>query len=144
MFVQKDNRIIGIVTGPDIIRKVVSAERVPYYVPVEEIMSSPVIGIDWRRPITEAADMMEQYKTRHLVVLNGVGSVVGILSVRDLCTRCQWMNFEQSNDSTMKRTIMFDDSLTNIIASSLELLTGAVVVYFLYSIWRDIRNALYR
>jgi hypothetical protein len=43
------------------------------------------------------------------------------------------MNFEQSNDTTMKRTIMFDDSLTNIIASSLELATGAVVVYFLYS-----------
>lgn len=39
---------------------------------------------------------------------------------------------------------MFDDSLTNIIASSLELATGAAVVYFLYSIWRDIRNALYR
>ena len=50
VFVQKDNRIIGIVTEPDIIRKVVGAERVPYYVPVEEIMSSPVIGIDWRRP----------------------------------------------------------------------------------------------
>jgi CBS domain-containing protein len=83
VFVQKDNRIIGIVTEPDIIRKVVGAERVPYYVPVEEIMSSPVIGIDWRRPITEAADMMEQYKTRHLAVLND-GSVVGILSVRDL------------------------------------------------------------
>jgi CBS domain-containing protein len=83
VFVQKDNRIIGIVTEPDIIRKVVGADRVPYYVPVEEIMSSPVIGIDWRRPITEAADMMERYKTRHLAVLNG-GSVVGILSVRDL------------------------------------------------------------
>ncbi|HEY3473052.1 MAG TPA: CBS domain-containing protein [Anaerolineales bacterium] len=83
VFVQKDNRIIGIVTEPDIIRKVVGAERVPYYVPVEEIMSSPVIGIDWRRPITEAADMMERYKTRHLAVLNG-GSVIGILSVRDL------------------------------------------------------------
>jgi len=54
VFVQKDNRIIGIVTEPDIIRKVVGAERVPYYVPVEEIMSSLVIGIDWRRPITEA------------------------------------------------------------------------------------------
>ena len=83
VFVQKDNRIVGIVTEPDIIRKVVGAERVPYFVPVEEIMSSPVIGIDWRRPITEAADMMERYKTRHLAVLNG-GSVVGILSVRDL------------------------------------------------------------
>jgi CBS domain-containing protein len=83
VFVQKDNRIIGIVTEPDIIRKVVGAERVPYYVPVEDIMSSPVIGIDWRRPVTEAADMMERHGTRHLAVLNG-GSVVGMLSVRDL------------------------------------------------------------
>ena len=83
VFVKRDNRIIGIVTEPDIIRKVVGAERVPYYVPVEDIMSSPVIGIDWRRPITEAADMMEQHGTRHLAVLNG-GSIVGILSVRDL------------------------------------------------------------
>lgn len=83
VFVKRDNRIIGIVTEPDIIRKVVGAERVPYYVPVEDIMSSPVIGIDWRRPITEAANMMEQHGTRHLAVLNG-GSIVGILSVRDL------------------------------------------------------------
>ena len=84
VFVQKDNRIIGIVTEPDIIRKVVGAERVPYYVPVEEIMSSPVIGIDWRRPITEAADMMEQYKTRHLAVLNGWVGCRDSLSERSL------------------------------------------------------------
>jgi CBS domain-containing protein len=83
VFVKRDNRIIGIVTEPDIIRKVVGAERTPSYVPVEEIMSSPVIGIDWRRPITEAADLMKQYRTRHLAVRNG-GSIVGILSVRDL------------------------------------------------------------
>ena len=83
VFVKRDNRIVGIVTEPDIIRKVVGAERVPYYVPVEEIMSTPVIGIDVRRPITEAADMMEQHGTRHLAVLND-GSIVGVLSVRDL------------------------------------------------------------
>jgi CBS domain-containing protein len=83
VFVKRDNRIIGIVTEPDIIRKVVGAARVPSFVPVEDIMSSPVIGIDWRRPITEAADMMKQYRTRHLAVQNG-GSIVGVLSVRDL------------------------------------------------------------
>ena len=83
VFVKKDNRVIGIVTEPDIIRRVIAVDRVPYYVPVEDIMSSPVIGIDWRRPITEAADMMEQHGTRHLAVLNG-GSIVGVLSVRDL------------------------------------------------------------
>ena len=83
VLVTRDNRIVGIVTEPDIIRKVISAERVPYYVRVEEIMSSPVIGIDWRRPVTEAADMMEQHGTRHLAVFNGE-AVVGVLSVRDL------------------------------------------------------------
>ena len=55
----------------------------PYYVPVEDIMSSPVIGIDGRRPITEAANIMQQYGTRHLAVYND-GSVIGVLSVRDL------------------------------------------------------------
>jgi CBS domain-containing protein len=83
VFVKRDNRIVGIVTEPDIIRRVIGVERVPYYVPVEEIMSSPVIGVDWQRPIIDAADMMHQHRTRHLAVFNG-GAVVGILSVRDL------------------------------------------------------------
>ena len=83
VFVKQENRIVGIVTEPDIIRKVVGAERVPYYIPVEDIMSSPVIGIDSRRSITEAADLMEQYGTRHLAVYSGE-AIVGVLSVRDL------------------------------------------------------------
>jgi CBS domain-containing protein len=83
VFVKQEDRIVGIVTEPDIVRKVVGAERIPYYVPVEDIMSSPVIGIDARRPITEAADLMEQHGTRHLAVLKA-GSIVGVLSVRDL------------------------------------------------------------
>ena len=83
LFVKQKDRIIGIVTEPDIIRKVVGAERVPYYIPVEEIMSSPVIGIDGRRSVTEAADLMEQHGTRHLAVFKG-NSIVGILSVLDL------------------------------------------------------------
>ena len=83
VFVKQKGRIIGIVTEPDIIRKVVGAERVPYYIPVEDIMSSPVIGIDGRRSVSEAADLMEQHGTRHLAVLKD-DSIVGILSVRDL------------------------------------------------------------
>ena len=83
VFVKRENRIVGIVTEPDIIRKVIGVERVPYYVPVEEIMSSPVIGIDWQRSLIEAADIMDQHRTRHLAVFHGA-SVVGVLSVRDL------------------------------------------------------------
>lgn len=83
VFVRQHDRMVGIVTEPDIVRKVVGAERVPYYIPVEDIMSSPILGIDEQRPLTEAADLMEQHGTRHLAVFNG-SAIVGILSVRDL------------------------------------------------------------
>lgn len=83
VFVKKNDQFIGIVTEPDIVRKVVGADRVPYYIPVEDIMSSPILGIDEQRPITEAADIMELHGTRHLAVFK-CGAIVGTLSVRDL------------------------------------------------------------
>ncbi|MDW7655047.1 MAG: CBS domain-containing protein [Nitrospiraceae bacterium] len=83
VFVREQDRIVGIVTEPDIIRKVVAVDGVPYGIPVEDIMSSPVIGIDGRRSVTDAADLMERHKLRHLAILKD-NSIVGILSVRDL------------------------------------------------------------
>jgi CBS domain-containing protein len=83
VFIKKHNSFIGIVTEPDIVRKVVGADRVPYYIPVDDIMSSPILGIDEQRPITEAADLMELHGTRHLAVFKS-GTIVGTLSVRDL------------------------------------------------------------
>ncbi|MDW7648411.1 MAG: CBS domain-containing protein [Nitrospiraceae bacterium] len=83
VFVREQDRIVGIVTEPDIIRKVVAVDGVPYGIPVEDIMSSPVIGIDGRRSVTDAADLMERHGLRHLAILKD-NSIVGILSVRDL------------------------------------------------------------
>ena len=83
VFVKQSQRIVGIVTEPDIVRKVVGADLPPTGLAVEEIMSSPVVGIEETRPITEAADLMEQHRTRHLAVMKS-GIIIGILSVRDL------------------------------------------------------------
>ena len=83
VLVAQKGRIVGIVTESDIVTKFVGADRVAYFIPVEEIMSSPVVGIEERRPLTEAADLMYKHQTRHLGVTKN-GSVVGILSVRDL------------------------------------------------------------
>ena len=83
VFVEQNDRLVGIVTEPDIVRKVVGENRQPFFVKVESIMSTPVIGIDERRPITEAADLMQQHGTRHLAVMKS-GAIVGVLSVRDL------------------------------------------------------------
>lgn len=83
VFVERANTIVGIVTETDIVRKIVAGDRVPYFVPVEQVMSAPVIGIEDHRPITEAADLMEAHRARHLAVTKA-GQIVGIVSVRDL------------------------------------------------------------
>lgn len=74
---------VGIITEMDIVRKVVGRGIDPATTTVKEVMSSPVLSIDADASLMEANDLMEQKKTRHLGVTRQ-GSIVGILSVRDL------------------------------------------------------------
>lgn len=83
VFVQQNGRIVGIVTETDIVRGVVADCHCPQATLARDIMSSPVIGIDGARPITEAADLMDRNCTRHLAVMRS-GDIIGVLSVRDL------------------------------------------------------------
>lgn len=82
VLVSMKGQIVGIVTESDVVKKFVGAEKTPYFVPVEDIMSSPVLGIEERRPITEAAELMNRHHTRHLGVTKS-GALVGVVSVRD-------------------------------------------------------------
>lgn len=83
VFVEQSDEITGIVTESDIIRKALGSGEGSLGLPVERIMSRPVIAIDQRRPLTEAAEMMDQHRTRHLAVTSGA-AIVGVISVRDL------------------------------------------------------------
>ena len=83
VLIAEKGRIIGIVTESDIVKKVIGSDRGPYFIPVEDIMSAPVVGIEERSPLTEAANLMNKHRTRHLGVVKS-GSIIGILSVRDL------------------------------------------------------------
>ena len=83
LLVSNREHIVGIVTESDIVKKVVGTDRSPYITSVQEIMSSPVIGIEERRPLTEAADLMNKHHSCSLGVTRD-GALVGILSVRDL------------------------------------------------------------
>lgn len=82
VLITRKAQVVGIVTESDVVKKFVGAEKVPYFVPVEEIMSSPVPGIEDRRPLTEAADLMDKYRTLHLGVTKA-GALIGLVSVRD-------------------------------------------------------------
>ena len=83
LLVSNRGHIVGIVTESDIVKKVVGSDRTPYFIPIEEIMSSPVVGIEERRPLTEAADLMNKHHSIYLGVTKN-GTMVGVLSVRDL------------------------------------------------------------
>ena len=83
VLVEQHGEFIGIVTESDIVRKVVGLNRLPERIFVEEIMSTPIIGIEDSRPIYEAADLMESHQTRHLAVTRE-GTIIGVVSVRDL------------------------------------------------------------
>ncbi len=82
VLVTHNTKIIGIVTESDIVKKFVGAEKAPYFVPVDAIMNSPVPDIEERRPLTEAADLMDKHHTLHLGVTKG-GALIGLVSVRD-------------------------------------------------------------
>lgn len=81
VLVSRQAQIVGIVTESDVVKKFVGAEKAPYFVPVEEIMS-PVPRIEERRPLTEAADLMDKQHTLHLGVTKA-GALIGLVSVRD-------------------------------------------------------------
>jgi CBS domain-containing protein len=76
--VLKDDLIVGIVSACDLL-DLVSTDRLL----VEDVMSSPVVGIDYRRPVAEASDLMEQLERHHLAVLKD-DLIVGIVSACDL------------------------------------------------------------
>ncbi len=78
-----EGHVIGIVTESDIVKKIVGSDRSPYFIPVENIMSCPIVGIEERRPLTVAADLMDKHQMHHLGVTKD-GLVVGILSASDL------------------------------------------------------------
>ena len=82
VLVTRQARIIGILTESDVVKKFVGSEKVSYFVQVEDIMSSPLPGIEERRPLTEAADLMDKHRTLHLGVTKG-GTFIGLVSVRD-------------------------------------------------------------
>lgn len=83
IFVEHDSHLVGIATESDIVRKEVGTEQEPSLFPIAATMTSPVIGINERRPITEAADLMQRHGTQHLMVCDAA-RVVGVISIRDL------------------------------------------------------------
>ncbi len=89
--VLQNNLPIGIITEQDINCKVVAKDITPSSVPVNEVMSTPLITISVDKKVGDAAHMMVKHHVRRLPVVDGT-KVVGIVTVRDLLSVASEIN----------------------------------------------------
>jgi len=83
LYIKKNDKLIGIVTETDIVRKGVADNVDMDLASLGDIMSSPIYTIDINKTVTEANEMMDKHKVRHLAVKEGE-DIVGVISARDL------------------------------------------------------------
>ena len=76
---------IGIVTEKDLVSKVCIQNKKSTEVFVNDIMSSPLVYIEYKATLEEAAKKMVDNKIKHLLVKNA-DSLIGILTTTDLST----------------------------------------------------------
>lgn len=76
---------IGIITEKDLVSKVCIQNKRSTEVFVNDIMSSPLVYIDYKATLEEAAKKMVDNKIQHLLVKNAY-TLIGILTTSDLST----------------------------------------------------------
>lgn len=94
LLVLQGEKIAGIFSERDVLRRIVDKGRDPDRTRVAEVMSSPVVTIRPSMPTDEAMQMMTRQRVRHLpVVLEE--RLVGMISIGDLL---RWVGKSQEAD----------------------------------------------
>lgn len=104
VLVMQGDRLAGIVTERDMTARVVAAGKVPAATAVSEIMTAAPDTIKADQPPLEALRMMAERGYRHLPVVDGGGTVVAMVSVRDLYT---FMRAELERDIQERDSYIF-------------------------------------
>lgn len=83
LVVVEDGKPIGIVTEADMVRRVIAENLMPAEIMVRDIMSTPLITIDSRSTILDAAKKMQKNGVRGLPVMDDY-RIVGMFTVTDI------------------------------------------------------------
>ena len=84
IFVKENDHPVGVVTDRDFAIKI-AANNLPFDIPAEKIMSSPLVTINHNELISAAAERMTSKKIRKLAVTKN-GKIVGVVTATDLVT----------------------------------------------------------
>ena len=85
--VDSDQKVAGIFTERDVLRKLALSGRDPEQTPVRELMTTPVELATLATGPGEALATMIDRHFRHLPVVDGQGKLLGMLSIRNVL---QW------------------------------------------------------
>ncbi len=97
--ITRDFEVLGIVTEKDIIERVALGKRDLYGIVAQNIMTSPVITIDYDRTIQDALKIMKDNNIRRLIVVKDK-NIYGLVTER----RCLLANFiRQNRDAQTQR-----------------------------------------
>ena len=78
------NRVVGIFTERDVLKKLALSGRDPEKVPVSELMTTPVETASPQTSPDAALASMLEHHFRHLPVVDPSGRLRGVLSIRNL------------------------------------------------------------
>lgn len=77
-------KLVGLFTERDVLKRVLLRNLDVDEVRVEDVMTRELICAEVGQLASDARFLMQRHHIRHLPVLDAVGSLVGVLSIRDL------------------------------------------------------------
>ena len=84
LVVTDQERMVGMFTERDVLRRVVAEERIPSEARVSEVMTTQVACCGPETTLEEARGVMKHRRIRHLPVLTQYGQLLGLISIGDL------------------------------------------------------------
>ncbi|EGK71625.1 MAG: CBS domain-containing protein [Methyloversatilis sp.] len=84
VLVTDNGALAGIFSERDYARKVVLQGKDSSSTPVRDIMTSKLIHVTPDMTVDQAMQLMSDKRIRHLPVLDGAGSLIGVVSIGDL------------------------------------------------------------
>jgi len=120
LLIMEGNKLLGIVTERDLL-KVVGDGQDPKSVTIRDVMTPDPVTVSPDSSIQEAARIMFDKWFRHLPVASSDGTVVGIISLRDLLTLVAQGMDEPSHIQTLTgHQLVRDRRLERVEAGDLD------------------------
>lgn len=82
--VEERERVLGVFTERDVLRRVVGELRDPMTTPVRDVMTDEVLTIAPDADLGDVARIMQHRRVRHLPVVDAAGRLMGVISIGDV------------------------------------------------------------